>query len=169
MQPFAWTVEDIETERIAAAMRIRVALVSPVSTTSPIPTLSSNRANHPRTLTEGRGHTHCGIICELKKQVRIGLVLRGEVQPAISDRARVAHGTQISPDRQALQDAVSGRSARCCLHRRGEPDQPLVNASCDVGLALRPLPPATTPSERRPNRNPLRMNGIRLRVAEIVS
>jgi hypothetical protein len=156
-------------------MRIRFILVSPVSTTSPIPTLSSNRANHPRTLTEGRGHTHCGIICELKKQVRIGLVLRGEVQPAISDRARVAHGTQISPDRQALQDAVSGRSARCCLHRRGEPDQPLVNASCDVGLAgfaeriLAPLSPAARPSVRRPNRNPLRMNGIRFRVAEIAS
>ena len=31
-------------------------------------------------------------ICELKKQVRRGLVLRGEGQSAISDRAGVAHG-----------------------------------------------------------------------------
>src|SRR5216683_1546782 len=34
-------------------------------------------------------------ICELKKQVRRGLVLRGEGQSAISDRAGVAHGSQI--------------------------------------------------------------------------
>jgi hypothetical protein len=32
-------------------------------------------------------------ICELKKQVRIGLVLLGEGQSAISDRAGAAHGT----------------------------------------------------------------------------
>ena len=31
-------------------------------------------------------------ICKLKKQVRRGLVLRGEGQSAISDRAGVAHG-----------------------------------------------------------------------------
>ena len=31
-------------------------------------------------------------IWELKKQVRLGLVLFGEGQSAISDRARVAHG-----------------------------------------------------------------------------
>jgi hypothetical protein len=31
-------------------------------------------------------------VCELKKQVRIGLVLLGEGQSAISDRAGAAHG-----------------------------------------------------------------------------
>lgn len=32
-------------------------------------------------------------ICELKKQVRNGLLLRGEGQSAVSDRAGAAHGT----------------------------------------------------------------------------
>ena len=79
------------------------------------------------------------------------------------------------PTRVASNDVVSSRSGRCCRGRRGEPDQPLVNASCDVGLAgfaeriLAPLSPAARPSVRRPNRNPLRMNGIRFRVAEIAS
>jgi hypothetical protein len=33
-----------------------------------------------------------GFICELKKQVRLGPVLFGEGQSAISDRAGIAHG-----------------------------------------------------------------------------
>ena len=35
---------------------------------------------------------HIAFICEFKKQVRIGLDLRGEGQSAISDRATAAHG-----------------------------------------------------------------------------
>ena len=58
-------------------------------------------------------------ICELKKQVRRGLVLRGEGQSAISDRAGAAHGN-LNPNatergfKYRKKDLVRGRPlARC--------------------------------------------------------
>ena len=45
-----------------------------------------------RTPFSGAEKPPIAFICELKKQVRNGLLLRGEGQSAISDRAGVAHG-----------------------------------------------------------------------------
>jgi hypothetical protein len=60
-------------------------------------------------------------ICELKKQISNGLVLRGEGQSAISDRAGVAHGhlksqRNITRIRVQENDLVPGRPlARCAM------------------------------------------------------
>jgi hypothetical protein len=53
-------------------------------------------------------------ICELKKEVRIGLVRRDEGQPAISDRAGVAHGIS---NPQLFLDPRRPRSARALRSR----------------------------------------------------
>lgn len=45
-----------------------------------------------RTPFSGAEKPPIAFICELKKQVRNGLLLRGEGQSAISDRAGAAHG-----------------------------------------------------------------------------
>jgi hypothetical protein len=44
-----------------------------------------------------------GFICELKKQVRLGHVLFGEGQSAISDRAGIAHGISNPNPRSRAQ------------------------------------------------------------------
>ncbi len=59
-------------------------------------------------------------ICELKKQVRIGLVLLGEGQSAISDRAGAAHGISNPNAERGFKyrkkDLVRGRPlARCAI------------------------------------------------------
>jgi hypothetical protein len=46
-------------------------------------------------------------IGELEKQIRVGLVLRGEGQSAISDRAGVAHGIWTPNDRRTALKPVS--------------------------------------------------------------
>ena len=60
----------------------------------------------------GRAERHSenlpiAFICELKKQVRIGLVLLGEGQSAISDRAGAAHG--ISNPNATDEDSSTGK------------------------------------------------------------
>ena len=47
-------------------------------------------------------------ICELKKQVRIGLVLLGEGQSAISDRAGAAHGISNPNATERATEAARG-------------------------------------------------------------
>jgi hypothetical protein len=46
----------------------------------------------PRTPFSSAEKPPIAFACELKKQVRLGLVVFGECQPAISDRTSVAHG-----------------------------------------------------------------------------
>jgi hypothetical protein len=71
-----------------------------------------------RTPFSGAENSPIAFICELKKQVRIGLVLLGKGQSAISDRAGGAHGHLKSQrNRTRIQaqeeDLVPGRPLAC--------------------------------------------------------
>src|SRR5882672_9963238 len=76
-----------------------------------------------RTPFSGAEKPLIAFICELKKQVRRGLVLLGEGQFAISDRSGVAHG--ISNPTQQKDDSTTGKRfgfGQRWRSRAGRPD-----------------------------------------------
>jgi hypothetical protein len=73
-------------------------------------------------------------ICELEKQIRRGLVLLGEGQSAISDRAGAAHG--ISNPNATEQGFKYGKNIWVRPDRlsAGDPDDPIVVRNRPVGF-----------------------------------
>ncbi len=92
-----------------------------------------------RTPFSGAEKPLIAFICELKKQVRRGLVLLGEGQFAISDRSGVAHG--ISNPTQQKDDSSTGKRFGSGQRWRAVPGGPIRfqrsarnSGACQTGL-----------------------------------
>jgi hypothetical protein len=104
--------------------------------------------------TQPRREAPIAFICELKKQVRIGLDLRGEGQSAISDGAGAAH-TQIPT--QQDEDSSTRKSfgswppagVPCAVTDRPEPPSRLLaSVASKLSCGDRGFGPALTPPIR---------------------
>jgi hypothetical protein len=83
-----------------------------------------------------------GFICELEKQIRVGPVLRGEGQFAISDRAKTAHG--FSQHNMTRFECMRKCGSRPAAGVASGPDRRSLSGRC-FGPAFTPLEPASNP------------------------